>query len=90
MPGPNADLAGHGIDTQSATNNVPKSLKYYLLGPSLTKAGQELVDQNKVKLSASLFHLAMLIAGVHRSRKSSIMRLRDRSFLTVRKFETRF
>ncbi|KAG6001206.1 hypothetical protein E4U43_001389 [Claviceps pusilla] len=48
MPGPNADLAGHGIDTQSATNNVPKSLKYYLLGPSLTKAGQGLVDQNKV------------------------------------------
>jgi DNA polymerase kappa len=38
-------------DASNLTNgeNVAyKSLKYHLLGPSLTKAGQEKVDQSKV------------------------------------------
>ena len=34
-----------------------ESLKYHLLGPSLTKAGQDSVDQSKVWKAASWQHL---------------------------------
>ncbi|KAG5928907.1 hypothetical protein E4U42_007701 [Claviceps africana] len=44
----NAELAGHRNDGPSTEKHVLKSLKYRLLGPSLTKAGQESVDQSKV------------------------------------------
>lgn len=43
--------AAHIPETPQAatvTNNEHDSLKYHLLGPSLTKAGQDTVDQNKV------------------------------------------
>ncbi|KAG5951332.1 hypothetical protein E4U53_003328 [Claviceps sorghi] len=42
------DLAGPENDGLSTEKHVLKSLKYHLLGPSLTKAGQESVDQSKV------------------------------------------
>ena len=34
------------------------TLKYHLLGPSLTKAGQDAVDQQKVKLRSPSFSLS--------------------------------
>ena len=51
-------------DPQDATNNQDviaavtdiaehESLKYHLLGPSLTKAGQDTVDQQKVTSNLS-------------------------------------
>ncbi|KAG5975199.1 hypothetical protein E4U55_007797 [Claviceps digitariae] len=48
MSAHNVELVGYENDTLLAENNVLKSLKYHLLGPSLTKAGQESVDQSKV------------------------------------------
>ncbi|KAG6006344.1 hypothetical protein E4U21_007147 [Claviceps maximensis] len=56
------DHAGDGHDTPS-TKNVEKSLKYHLLGPSLTKSGQDSVDQSKVKLSELLSNFDMLIVS---------------------------
>ncbi|KAG6284966.1 hypothetical protein E4U09_007537 [Claviceps aff. purpurea] len=41
-------LANNEKDKLSKDEIVPESLKYHLLGPSLTKAGQETVDQSKV------------------------------------------
>lgn len=34
------------------TNESDETLKYHLLGPSLTKAGQDKVDQQKVRCAA--------------------------------------
>lgn len=51
------DAPGTTPDTQDADEIRPgqsvtehDTLKYHLLGPSLTKAGQDSVDQNKVTL----------------------------------------
>lgn len=41
-----ADAAAYPVESDGAS----KTLKYHLLGPSLTKAGQEKVDQSKVGL----------------------------------------
>lgn len=46
-----ADVTFRGIDKLSKEDNNIKSLKYHLLGPSLTKAGQDKVDQGKVRIS---------------------------------------
>jgi len=64
MPDQNADPAGHGnaYDTPSAENKALSSLKYHLLGPSLMKAGQESVDQSKVKHPQFCHIFDMLIA----------------------------
>lgn len=43
-------LANNKKDKLSKDEIVPESLKYHLLGPSLTKAGQETVDQSKVRI----------------------------------------
>lgn len=43
-------LANNKKDKLSKDDIVPESLKYHLLGPSLTKAGQETVDQSKVRI----------------------------------------
>lgn len=39
-----------GIDVHGVPTNAQESLKYHLLGPSLTKAGQDSVDQQKVSI----------------------------------------
>ena len=48
-----ASLGGlHDEKTESAENDRDNdTLKYQLLGPSLTKAGQDAVDQHKVRRS---------------------------------------
>lgn len=42
-------------EPQDAVENSD-TLKYHLLGPSLTKAGQDAVDQQKVSSSGDLIH----------------------------------
>lgn len=39
-----------GSDQAPESNKDSETLKYQLLGPSLTKAGQDSVDQRKVRL----------------------------------------
>lgn len=39
-----------GSDQAPESNKEFETLKYQLLGPSLTKAGQDSVDQRKVRL----------------------------------------
>lgn len=43
----------HEQSNEETTGDDYETLKYHLLGPSLTKAGQDAVDQKKVQ-SASL------------------------------------
>lgn len=49
-------------DTEAETENADghNTLKYHLLGPSLTKAGQDSVDQQKVRPGESLWKLQVL------------------------------
>ena len=49
-------------DFGKAAGDKHDTLKYHLLGPSLTKAGQDSVDQQKVGLSQVLLEL-LLISG---------------------------
>ena len=44
----NEDASDHGFKAVDISGNGHNSLKYHLLGPSLTKAGQDSVDQQKV------------------------------------------
>lgn len=44
-----ADFADRKNGKLSKEEHKLKSLKYHLLGPSLTKAGQDRVDQSKVQ-----------------------------------------
>lgn len=41
--------AAEDIHEQASEEDKWKTLKYHLLGPSLTKAGQDKVDQSKVR-----------------------------------------
>lgn len=55
-------------DTTATNKEEPdedeyKTLKYHLLGPSLTKAGQEKVDQNKVRISRCFIVTANLLTN---------------------------
>ena len=55
---PDAPVIPSALATDEAPDEAPQSsghatLKYQLLGPSLTKAGQETVDQQKVCVSAT-------------------------------------
>lgn len=52
------DVASPAVDA-AATDGAHDTLKYHLLGPSLTKAGQDTVDQRKV--SGNL----ILLCGFH-------------------------
>ena len=65
------------------------TLKYQLLGPSLTKAGQDSVDQQKVEYRASFELRRMKLIAAARSQKSSTMPPKVRSFSTMRKSRTR-
>lgn len=51
----NGDAVGN--ERLASTDSVERdeTLKYHLLGPSLTKAGQDAVDQRKVSLRATTF-----------------------------------
>lgn len=42
------DSPVQGIPTKPGSSDEHDTLKYHLLGPSLTKAGQDTVDQQKV------------------------------------------
>lgn len=47
----NSLLASIPLDVDDAElDDELKTLKYHLLGPSLTKAGQDAVDQDKVRV----------------------------------------
>lgn len=63
-----------------------ETLKYQLLGPSLTKAGQDAVDQRKV---SSMPQRSRMIAKVSRSRRSFIMPPKDPNSSIMSKTETR-
>jgi hypothetical protein len=66
--------------------NEHDSLKYSLLGPSLTKSGQDNVDQSKVnKASQSEIHYLMR----NRYLKSSTMHPKDPSSSTMKKIAIR-
>jgi hypothetical protein len=73
-------------------DDASKTLKYHLLGPSLTKAGQDKVDQSKVSLRTDSCVTLELHLLTHRLRfrRSYTMRPRVPSSLTARKNETRF
>lgn len=64
-----------------------KTLKYSLLGPSLTKAGQDSVDQTKVRLGSP--HSNLHSHRLARYRKSFTMLLKDPSSSTEKKSVTR-
>lgn len=66
-----------------------ETLKYHLLGPSLTKAGQDSVDQQKVEYSVFFELRRMKLMAAARSQKSSTMPRKARSTSTMRKSRTR-
>lgn len=59
--------AGDGNATSLSRSDGTEhdTLKYHLLGPSLTKAGQDQVDQQKVKSSISYFTDSILSRLTH-------------------------
>lgn len=65
-----------------------KTLKYHLLGPSLTKAGQDKVDQSKVITKDSCCH-RLKLTHMHRFLRLYIMRPRGPSFSLAKNSETR-
>lgn len=68
-----------------------KTLKYHLLGPSLTKAGQDKVDQSKVSsLITSNSVTKYYIDTMMRSLRSSTMPQRAPSISTVKRSGTKF
>ena len=66
--------------------NEHDTLKYSLLGPSLTKSGQDNVDQNKASLHMKRNHAGLIVC---RSLKSSTTRRKDRNTSTTKKRGTR-
>ena len=70
------------------------TLRYHLLGPSLTKAGQDAVDQQKVRgLSDKLcilFRVCECSYLLARSLKSYTRRPRDQNSSTMKRSVTRF
>lgn len=53
-----------GESAQASEPSKPddsRTLKYHLLGPSLTKAGQDKVDQSKVRIQRSTEYLITLL-----------------------------
>lgn len=76
---------GCASDSLKIGSREHDTLKYHLLGPSLTKAGQDQVDQKKVP--CYLFYRESFIASdvEIRSRKSSTMHLKAQSILITRR-----
>ena len=77
-------------DDAKASNSVESAenydtLKYQLLGPSLTKAGQDAVDQRKVSMPLR----SRSIAKISRYRKSFTMPPKAPSFSIMSKIGTR-
>lgn len=87
---PTADKpSADGKETDSSATGH-ETLKYSLLGPSLTKAGQDSVDQTKVcfKPCSALQHRTGPVKtppNLHRSLRSSTMSQRGPSFSITRK-----
>ena len=64
------------------------TLKYHLLGPSLTKAGQDAVDQQKATLSQLLL-LSILLTSIPRYPRLSIMPPKAPNSSTMKNTRTR-
>lgn len=81
-----------GSYQQNSLNDVGsrehETLKYHLLGPSLTKAGQDQVDQKKVPCHLICTESCMASDVEIRSRKLSTMHLKAQSILTTRRQRT--
>ena len=88
IPRSESEDAAIAIAIEKAKAAEHDTLKYHLLGPSLTKAGQDSVDQQKVcpLLRARISSLA---DSSSRFQKSSIMPLRAQNFSIMRKLRTR-
>lgn len=65
-----------------------KTLRYHLLGPSLTKAGQDKVDQSKVRIHRGANYCSYTLTSL-RFPTSYITRRRAPNTSTVRRPETR-
>lgn len=64
------------------------TLKYHLLGPSLTKAGQDSVDQIKVSRAERLRKVKVLTTATLRFRRSSTMLRKAQNSLITRRSKT--
>ena len=73
------------LPTDEASVDEHDTLKYSLLGPSLTKSGQDNVDQQKVRILDAF----ALIANRVRSPRSSTMLPKVLNSSTTKKLETR-
>ena len=71
------------------TNDEHDTLKYHLLGPSLTKAGQESVDQHKVRRTADDTGVERVIDWPFRFQKSSTTPLKAPNSSTMKRTRTR-
>lgn len=74
-----------------ATDANHDTLKYHLLGPSLTKAGQDSVDQQKVsaQYQSTALNCTTYKPCLDRSRKSSTTPRKDPNISTMKKSKTR-
>lgn len=78
---------GCAFDSLKIGSRDHDTLKYHLLGPSLTKAGQDQVDQKKVPCYL-FYRESFIVSDVIRSRRSSIMHLKAQSILITRRQRT--
>lgn len=81
------DAAPTSEDPTEKPNDEHDTLKYHLLGPSLTKSGQDGVDQTKVNCPLTFKHY--LLRSIFRSRRSSTTPRKDLSTSTMRRLKTR-
>jgi hypothetical protein len=85
MSDPTADRDA-SVPTEAGVHDT---LKYHLLGPSLTKAGQDSVDQQKVSFRVLSPHIVLLIKPWDRFQKLSIMPRKGQSTSTTKNTRTR-
>ena len=80
------------LDIATVGSGIPEhaSLKHHLLGPSLTKAGQDSVDQQKVRVAMLLYAPILMLGanGISRSQRLYIMPRKALNSSTMKKIET--
>lgn len=86
-----AEPTAESAHLEEDEDDALKTLKYHLLGPSLTKAGQDKVDQSKV-IAKGFYCLELdphMLTGRRRFQRLFIMHPRGPSILAAKNSETR-
>lgn len=84
---------GDNPEDEADTPDMQETLRHRLMGPSLTKAGQDTVDQSKVRIREYIRYLPSAFRELseknsaynHRSQRSSTMPLKAQSSSTTKK-----